>query len=372
MTLYPPASSRHLALLLAVVLPTAASAQDFPRVERISQHVQDVMKKYEVPGVALAVFREFEIEWARGYGVASADTKAPVEPLTLFQAASISKPVAALVAMRLVAAGRLDLDRNVNDYLKSWKLPDNELTAARAVTLRMILSHTAGLTVHGFKGYEAGSRVPTVPQVLDGAPPANSEAVRVTVAPATKFEYSGGGTTLLQLLLVDVTGTPFPELARREALDPVGMRFSTYEQPLPEALAKFATAGHEKGKVVKGERHVYPEMAAAGLTTTASDLARFAIAIQRARLGLSSILSRPDALLMTTPYLPDSFGLGFEQFPPKEKEKKYFGHSGGNHGYRCWLLASLDGGHGFVILTNGDEWKAVSEIADKVREEYAF
>jgi CubicO group peptidase (beta-lactamase class C family) len=350
---------------------SSASGDDYGKIDAISRSVLGIMKKYEIPGVSIAVFREFEIEWARGYGVASAEAKTPVEPLTLFQAASVSKPVAAVAAMRLVEAGRLSLDRNVNDYLTTWKLPDNELTHARAVTLRQILSHTAGLTVHGFKGYEAGAAVPTVPQVLEGAPPANSEPVRVTLLPGTKSEYSGGGYTVLQQLLVDVTGTAFPELVRKEVFEPAGMRFSTYEQPLPEALVKFAAAGHEKGKVLKGERHTYPEMAAAGLTTTASDLARFALAVQRARLGLSNLLSRPAAILMTTPVLED-FGLGFEHFPPKEKEKRYFGHSGGNEGYRCWLLATLDGGHGVVVLANGDEWNAVKEIVDAVREAYAF
>jgi CubicO group peptidase (beta-lactamase class C family) len=371
MTLRSAVLAAGLGLGLLVARGSSPSGDEYVKIDAISRSVLGIMKRYEVPGVSIALFREFEIEWARGYGVANADTKAPVEPLTLFQAASVSKPVAAVAAMRLVETGRLGLDRNVNDYLTMWKLPDNELTHAKAVTLRQILSHTAGLTVPGFKGYEAGAAVPTMPQVLEGVPPANSQPVRVTLPPGTKSEYSAGGYAILQQLLVDVTGTPFPELMRKEVFEPAGMRFSTYEQPLPEALVKFATAGHEKGKVLKGERHTYPEMAAAGLTTTASDLARFAIAVQRARLGLSNILSRPAALLMTTPVLED-FGLGFEQLPPKEKEKRYFGHSGGNEGYRCWLLATLDGGHGVVVLANGDEWKAVKEIADEVREAYGF
>lgn len=353
----------------------AAPAQDaFAKVDAVSARIAEAMRKYDVPGASVAVFRNFEIEWARGYGLANVDTKQPVDSLTLFQAASISKPVAALVAMRLVQAGRLDLDKDVNTYLTTWKLPGNELTRATPVTLRQILSHTAGLSVHGFKGYEAGVPVPSVVQVLDGQPPANSEAVRVTVAPQTKFEYSGGGYTILQQLLSDATHTPFAELMRKEALDPLGMRFSTYEQPLAGEAAKFASAGHEKGKVIKGERHTYPEMAAAGLSTTASDLARFGIAVQRARLGQGgSLLSRENALLMTTPVpLPEAFGLGLETFPPKEKEQKYFGHTGGNAGYRTWLLASKEGGNGVVVLTNGDEWKAVKEIADAVREVYGF
>jgi CubicO group peptidase (beta-lactamase class C family) len=361
-----------LALALGTRVPPAA-AQDFAKVDVISAHVLEVMKKYEVAGASVAVFRNFEIEWARGYGLANTDTRQPVNSLTLFQAASISKPVAAFVTMRLVQQGRLDLDKDVNQYLTTWKLPENELTRATPVTLRRLLSHTAGLNVHGFGGYEAGAPIPTVVQVLNGQPPANSEAVRVTVAPGTKFEYSGGGYTILQQLLCDVTHTPFPELMRKEGLDPLGMRFSTYDQPLTGPAVGFASAGHDKSKVIKGERHTYPEMAAAGLSTTASDLARFGIAMQRARLGQGGVLSRENALLMTTPLpLPEAFGLGLENFPPKEKEQKYFGHTGGNEGYRTWLLATKEGGDGLVVLTNDNEWKAVKEIADKVREVYGF
>jgi CubicO group peptidase (beta-lactamase class C family) len=367
-----PRSAVVVCAFAALLLARPSPADDYAKVEAVSKAVLDTMKRYGVPGVQVAVFREFEIEWARGYGVASADTRAPVDPLTLFQAASISKPVAAVAALRLVETGRLGLDRNVNDYLRTWKLPDNELTRARAVTIRQLLSHTAGLTVHGFDGYEAATALPTLAQVLDGGPPANSEPVRVTIPPGTRFEYSGGGYTILQQLLVDVTGVPFAELMRKEVLEPAGMRFSTYEQPLEEPLLRFATAGHEHGRVLKGERHTYPEMAAAGLTTTASDLARFAIAVQRARLGLSNLLSRPAALLMTTPVLPESYGLGLELLPPQGTEKRYFAHGGGNAGYRCRLVATLDGGHGVVVMTNGDEQRAVTEIADRVRSEYGF
>ena len=359
---------------LALSRPSSVPAQDaFTRVEAISAYVPSVLKQYNVPGASVAVFRNFEIEWARGFGLANADTKAPVDSLTLFQAASISKPVAALAVMRLVRDGRLDLDRNVNDYLTSWKLPENEVTGLVAVTLRALLSHTAGLNVGGFKGYEAGTPVPGVPQLLDGQAPANSEAVRVTRPVGVKWEYSGGGTTIIQQVFVDVLKTPFPEIMKRYALDPAGMRFSTYEQPLPARLAAFASAGHEKGAVIKGERHTYPEMAAAGLTTTASDLARFGMAIQKARLGVDTgLLSQELAIAMVKPVLPDSFGLGFESFRKDDADKKFFGHTGGNAGYRCWLLVTKDGGNGVVILTNGDEWKAVQDIALRIVAEYGF
>ena len=362
------------AFCLALSLSSSLRAQDsFARVESISTFIPSVLKQYNVPGVSVAVFRNFEIEWARGFGLANVDAKTPVDTLTLFQAASISKPVAALAVMRLVREGRLDLDRNVNDYLTSWKLKENEFTAAKPVTLRAILSHTAGLNVGGFKGYEAGALVPSVPQLLDGKAPANSEAVRVTTPVGVKWEYSGGGTTIMQQLLVDVLKMPFPEIMKRYALEPAGMNFSTYEQPLPARLASFASAGHEKGAVIKGERHTYPEMAAAGLTTTASDLARFGIAIQRARLGVENgLLSQELASAMVTPVLPDSFGLGFESFRKDDADKKYFGHTGGNVGYRCWLLITKSGGNGVVVLTNGDEWKAVQDIALRIAADYGW
>jgi CubicO group peptidase (beta-lactamase class C family) len=357
-----PRTTRFAIIGLAAAL-SAPAQEAFSKVDAISAAAEEAMKKYNVPGMSIAVFRDFQIEWTRGFGVKNLDTKQPVDPMTLFQAASISKPVAAAATMRLAQDHRLNLDRNVNDYLVSWKLPENDLTKATPVTLKHLMSHTAGLTVHGFGGYEKGKPVPTVPQVLDGAKPANSEAVRVTVAPGTKYEYSGGGTTIMQLLLTDVTQLPFPEIMRTYVLDRVGMKFSTYEQPLPDALLPYATSGHEKGKVIAGERHTYPEMAAAGLWTTPSDLARFAMAIQRSRLGMNdAFLSKELATMMTTPYIGPSYGLGFEMLRPADKEKRFFGHTGGNFGYRCMLLATMQGGNGVVVMTNGDEFKAVSEV----------
>jgi CubicO group peptidase (beta-lactamase class C family) len=332
------------------------------------------MNKYSVPGVSIAIFRGYRIEWQRGYGLANVQTKQPVDTITLFQAASISKPVAALAVMRLVQDGILDLDKNVNEYLTSWKLPENDLTRANPATLRLIMSHTSGLTVHGFKGYSHGEQIPSLPQIFDGKPPANSEPIRVTVAPGTKFEYSGGGYTILQQLLIDVTHRPFPELMRDLVLDRIGMGLSTYNQPLPESAVPLATAAHEPhGTLVEGERHIYPEMAAAGLSTTPTELARFAIEIQRARQGLpGAITSKELAQLMTTAHIPGSFGLGFELLRSSDKEKRFFGHTGGNVGYRCMLLVTLVGGNGVVVMTNGDEFKAVSDIVNMVVTEYGW
>ncbi|MGH9936842.1 MAG: serine hydrolase domain-containing protein, partial [Blastocatellia bacterium] len=232
-------------LLLVLVLSQAAAGQSpvQARRERVEKGllpvvlvkgatawtIQERMKHHKVPGVSIAVIKDFKIEWARSYGVKDVEMNEPVTTATLFQAGSISKPVAAMAALKKVEQGKIALDQNINDKLTSWKLPDNEFTAKRKVTLANLLSHTAGLTVHGFPGYAVDKPLPTLPQVLDGAAPANTAAVRVNMEPGTKFRYSGGGTTIAQLAIMDIEKKPFPQIARETVLGPLGMTNSTYE-----------------------------------------------------------------------------------------------------------------------------------------------
>ena len=204
------------------------------------------MADLKVPGVSVAVINGGTIEWARGYGVAETGSATPVTPRTLFQAASISKPVAALGALRLVERGQLSLDQDVNERLTSWKVPENEFTKQEKVTLRRLLSHSAGLTVHGFPGYAADAPVPSLIQVLDGVKPANTAAIRADILPGSVWRYSGGGFTVMQQLVIDVTGRPFPALLADLVLVPVGMTDSTYEQPLPESRRAAAASGHRR------------------------------------------------------------------------------------------------------------------------------
>jgi CubicO group peptidase (beta-lactamase class C family) len=311
------------------------------------------MAALNVPGVSVAVINDGAVEWARGYGVLEAGTAGPVTAETLFQAASISKSVAALAAMRLVERGDLALDEDVNVRLKSWKVPENEFTKTEKVTLRRLLSHTAGLTVHGFGGYPAGAPVPSIVQVLDGEKPANSPPVRVDIVPGGVNRYSGGGFTVMQLLLTDVTGKAFPDLISELVLEPIGMAHSTYEQPLPPGRREeAATAHHSNGNPVPGRFHTYPEMAAAGLWTTPTDLARFLLEIRKALAGRSEVLGAETARLMTTPVKPGyGLGLSLEGLGPAAT----FGHGGSNEGYKCQMTAFFAKGQGAVIMTNGDE-----------------
>ena len=329
------------------------------------------MAALKVPGASVAVINGGVIEWAKGYGVAEAGTATPVSPHTLFQAASISKPVAALAALRLVEQGKLALEEDVNARLTSWKIPENNFTGKEKVTLRRLLSHTAGLTVHGFGGYPADAPVPTLVQVLDGRKPANSDAVRVDVVPGSIYRYSGGGFTVAQQLLIDATGRPFPGLLAELVLRPVGMDDSTYEQPLTAERRGTAASGHlDDGRLLPGRYHTYPEMAAAGLWTTPTDLAKFLIEIQRGLQGRSSVISTATAREMTT-VEKSRYGLGLsiEGTGPAAR----FGHGGSNEGFKCQMTAFVEGGRGAVVMTNGDRGYVLGmEILRAVAREYGW
>ena len=330
----------------------------------------DRLAHYKVPGVSIAVVDHGRIVWARGIGVKEAGTSDPVTATTLFQAASISKPVTATAMLRLVAAGKLALDTPVNEYLKSWKLPDNALTANEAVTLRRIVSHSAGLTVHGFPGYAVTDAIPTIPQILDGAAPANTAAVRVDAVPGSLSRYSGGGTTIEQLLMTDVTGEAFPVLMRQLVLEPSGMTDSGYEQPLPLAKRGREAAGHRAdGSMIPGRWHVYPEMAAAGLWTTPTDLLKWAMQISAARAGrATSLLPQALATQMLTAH-KGSFGLGPQVHG--SGEGLYFEHGGANEGFRCQVMYFPESGQGAAVMTNGDSGSGLAnEILYALAAEY--
>ena len=320
----------------------------------------DRMAFHNVPGVSVAVVDGGRILWARGFGVRDASTGEPVTPSTLFQAASISKPVAATGMLRLVEEGLLDLDAPVNTYLESWKVADNAFTATEPVTLRRIVSHNAGLTVHGFPGYAVGEDVPTVPQILDGEKPANTAAVRADTFPGAISRYSGGGITVEQLVMADVAGEPFPALMKRLVLDPLGMTRSTYEQPLSdEWRGEEAAAYRADGTMVEGRWHTYPEMAAAGLWTTPTDLLKWAMGITAARDGAEgAVLSQATATEMLTEQV-GSYGLG----PGLGGEGRgfHFGHGGANEGFRCRVIYFPETGQGAAIMTNGDRGGSIME-----------
>jgi CubicO group peptidase (beta-lactamase class C family) len=332
--------------------------------------MQERMTHYKVPGVSIAVIDSFRIAWVKTYGVKDAGTGEPVTPQTLFQAASISKPVNATAVLLEVQRQKLSLELDVNQYLSSWKLPENDLTANTRVTIANLLSHTGGTTVSGFPGYEPTAPLPTVQQILSGAPPANTPPIIVDLKPGTRFRYSGGGTTITQLVLMELEGKPYPEILKELVLDPIGMSSSTFSQPLPEARLSEAAAAHgPDGTVVPGKFHVYPELAAAGLWTTPTDLARFAIEHQLSLQGKSNMVLSPESEeKMMTPYIGDGYGLGFGI--EKKGNAEYFQHSGGNYGFNCLLIAHRQKGYGAVVMLNSNAYALIPEIIRSIANEY--
>jgi CubicO group peptidase (beta-lactamase class C family) len=327
----------------------------------------DRMAYYGVPAVTVAVLDSGTIAWAHAWGMADVATGRPATTATLFQAASISKPVAATAALILVERGALDLDTDVNRYLTSWQIPPADAQAGEAVTIRRLLSHTAGLTVHGFPGYARSATLPSAADVLDGK--GNTAPVRVDLEPGSRWRYSGGGYTVLQLLLGDVTAKPFADLMRELVLDPAGMRASTYEQPLPRSRWPETATGYGPGGApVEESWHVYPEQAAAGLWTTPSDLARWGLAILGALEGRAgALLSKDMALRMVEPGLNNQ-GLG----PGIGPVGRWFGHGGANEGFRCQLVVFRDG-RGAAVMTNSDRGGDLApEILATLADEYGW
>jgi CubicO group peptidase (beta-lactamase class C family) len=336
---------------------------------KATHSLADRMKELNIPGVSVAVIHNGQIEWARGYGFARIGGPV-VTPDTMFQAGSISKPVATLAALRLVEQGKLALDTDINTELKSWKLPVDPVQAGRLVTLRQLLTHTGGTTVHGFPGYAQNEPVPTLIQVLNGEKPANTPAIRSEGPPGSKWNYSGGGFTIMQQAVIDASGEPFPKLLHDTVLAPIGMTHSTYEQPLGAEFAAFAaTPYHGDGKPVEGGAHTYPEMAAAGLWTTPTDIARYAIEVRDSiGDGANHVLSADMNSQMLTAAM-GSWGLGLEI--GGAKDNPYFSHGGVNEGFIGIFAAYEKSGDGAVIMTNSDNGGQIGdEIMHAVAAEY--
>jgi CubicO group peptidase (beta-lactamase class C family) len=354
-----PATQDAAARVQAGLLPAFVTAQTQP------MQMADRMRHYGVPGISVAVVQNGQLLWAHAWGVADVATGRALTPTTVMQAASISKAVAAVGALQLVQDQRLALDASVNSQLRSWQLPPGAQSAAHAVTLRQLLSHSAGLGVSGFDGYATGAAVPTLLQVLDGLPPANSAPVRLESQPGSQWAYSGGGFVVLQQLMQDVTGESFAPWMQREVLARAGMVRSSFVAPTGSAWDA-AAVGHEAGLPITGLRVVHPELAAAGLWTTPSDLARFTLALQRSMgsaASTSPTLLQAAALAQALQPQAGPTGLGFVLEGPRPAPRggaaapdgdpgQRFGHNGSNQGFESRWVA--DGQRGVAVMANSN------------------
>ncbi|RLJ73685.1 serine hydrolase [Pedobacter alluvionis] len=331
------------------------------------------MKHFKVQGLSIAVIKDYKVDFAKGYGFADTEKKIRVSDKTLFQAASISKSLNSLAILKLFKDRDLDVYADINTYLKSWKFPYDSISKGKKINMANLLSHTAGLNVHGFGGYEAGKPLPSVIQILNGESPANSDAVRSLFVPGTRQEYSGGGTTISQLVLTDITGEKYESYLREQVLKPLGMLSSTFAQPPLGVREKLLSAGYDgDGKEVKGKYHIYPEQAAAGLWTNPSDLAKYIIETQLAYQGKSAkVLDQQTTKLRLSPYMNKN-GAAFGVFVEDYNGVKYFGHGAGNAGFTGGYYGSFEGGNGLIIMVNSDNGEIIQELINSISTVYGF
>lgn len=377
-----------VALALTLLTAPAAFAQtaDSAKIKEVEKNlvgmiqmegdgpwtIRERMEHYHVRALSIAVVQDYKIAWAKAYGWADDSLKVPATTQTLFQAASISKSLNGVGVMKLVQDKKIDLYVDINNYLTSWKFPYDSLSKGKKISMANLLSHTAGLTVHGFEGYTPGKAVPTVVQVLDGKKPANSDPIRSMYEPGLKSEYSGGGITISQLIVMDVTHQPYDKYMYDNVLKPMGMTSSTYQQPpVDKKPSLLATGYRADGKPIPGKYNTYPEEAAAGLWTNPTDLSKYIIETQLALEGKShKVLDQQTTRLRLTPYIDKQAAMGV--FIANLDSNKYFNHNGANEGFRSNYMGSMEGGNGVVVMVNSDDGAIMNEVINSVAKVYGF
>jgi CubicO group peptidase (beta-lactamase class C family) len=347
--------------------------------------IKDRMSHYGVAGASITVIHDFKIDWTQGYGISDVNSMDRVTDVTMFNAGSISKLAMACIAIKLAENGTVDLDRPINQYLRSWTLDENEFTKQVPVTLRMLLSHTARTSQYSYYGFEPNlDSYPTIPHILSGIEGTENQKVVVTGVPDKSFQYSGGGSLIAQLAMMDATGESMESLALSSLFRPLSMANSTFEQPVPERFHKQLSWGYSKAAWYRGKPKVYPQQAAAGLTTTSSDLAKMMVELQLALAGRSRWLRQDSAKAMLTPVTQMSFGLYREEMAlgpiikqlhnNQTDQGKYIMFDGVNAGFLAYAIANQVDGNGVVVMLNsGDNQTGLGpEIIRAVAEVYGW
>lgn len=339
-----------MAVLLMFVMPAAAQDDDTVSmfVDEYIRRVPPLLEAEGIPGAAIALIRDNEVVWSQGFGVTDVESGVPVTADTPFSVESIGKALTAWEIMRLVEAGILNLDAPANGYLTRWQVAGTGRNNPDDVTIRRILSHTAGLSVDGYPGFTVDAELPTLEEFLDGA--GGGQAVRILTPPGVRFSYSGGGYTVLQLLIEEVTDEPFSEVMRRDVLEPLGMTHSSFDWSLELGAA---TAYRRDGSVE--DRVVHLDLAAGGLYTSANDLARFFAE------GMTGDWLTPESVgLMHTAAdgTRGEYGFGNFLFTLADGTPVVW-HDGIGFGVRSIFLLLPESGDGLVILTNKGDGNAI-------------
>lgn len=338
--------------------------------------IEERMKHYGIPGASIAVIHNGEIAWTKAYGVMDKESQTPVTTQTLFQAAATSMPVTAYGALRLVEQHKLGLDEDINSYLKSWKVPENDFTKEKKVTIKNLLNHSAGIHPRGTGRYSINEEIPTLVEILNGTSPAINEPITVNKEPGESVSFAYASYVPMQQMMLDVEGKTFPEIMHELVLQPLEMNNSTFNQSLTTAqLAKVATGYLQDGSMVEGRRKIYPAMASYGLWTTAEDYAKFLTNVQQTLKGNSTKgLSKELTELMGTPYGVSNsgwsftLGLGFQLF--NRNDDIYLRHHGWNTGFYAEIMAHRDKGYGVVVMTNSTFPEFNAEVIRAVAQVY--
>lgn len=372
-----------LALVQASVSATAAPPQPPEFAHRLVRsiaiegdenrrfRIADRMAHYRVPGVSVAIIDGCRIADVRAFGSAGAG-RGPVTRNTLFQAASLSKTVSAVAALRLVEDGRLTLDGDVRGVLTSWDLPESSLAAEEKVTLRRLLNHSAGINQEGGVGYRVGEPLPTLLDILHGRAPANTDPIRVVKTPGAQWNYSGGGYYILQAMMVDRMGEDFSAIVDRLIFQPLQMTSSSFAQPIDAVRGRNAAAAvGPDGTPLEGGWRINPELAAAGMWTTPEDLARFLIAVSMAVRGEDHSLLRASSAQELMREGPGNWGLGVDL--GSSAAPRRFSHTGHTVGFSSAYMMFPDTCQGAVVMTNADEggW-LVTEVLRAIGEAYSW
>ena len=370
-------------VLLLMFFAGQASAQDMSLPGRIREvennlityvpvkgfkgwNILDRMKYYKVPGVSIAVIKDYKIDWAKGYGLADTNQKTQVTTETMFSAGSISKFLMAVTALKMVENEQIDLEKPINNYLTSWKITENDFTKKVPITLRMLLSHSAGTSQSSYFGFTPTQPLPNIVEILSGAKISETRPVIVNSEPNKEFRYSGGGSMIAQLALMDVSKQSFSALTQQILFDKLGMKNSTFEQPLPAKFIKQSSWAYSDASWFKGMPYVYPQQAAAGLYTTPTDLAKFFIDVQKSYIGNGKILSQATTTEMLSAQHKVSDGAYNEQIgigpfliqraDNTDPNGVYFEFTGVNAGFLAYGIASITNGNGVMIMLNsGDD-----------------
>jgi CubicO group peptidase (beta-lactamase class C family) len=373
---------KQIALIILTIFVGHAYAQNTSLLNRIKEvennlipfvpvkefegwNIIERMRYYKVPGATIAVIKDFKIDWAKGYGLADTLKKIPVTTETMFSAGSISKFLMAVTALKMVESKQIELERPINNYLTSWKIVENDFTRKSSITLRLLLSHSAGTSQASYFGFTPTQPLPTIVEILSGAKISETRPVAVNSEPNKEFRYSGGGSMIAQMALMDISKLSFSDLTQQILFDKLGMRNSTFEQPIPEKFVKQSSWAYSSASWFKGMTYVYPQQAAAGLYTAPTDLAKFFIDVQKSYIGKGRVLSKATAKQMLSPQqnvsdgsYKEQIGIGpflIQRTDNKDPDGVYFEFTGVNAGFLAYGIASVTNGNGVIIMLNSGD-----------------